>query len=341
MSAAFSIPIEAGLSELPKLATWYKARITRPPTLENPSEFHIWTITKAMQSSPTLRFRHWASGFDQIIESTSNMLAHVLETDELAITLGVSLPELYGFLAESAIHQNEGLLAFQRLKLLADKTHLAAFRFLAAWTAFNCDDLDLCVAECEKVHEPFAPIHTLLGQALLEAGKTVEAIESLKVAIQITRNDPLPLVQLIKAYLVVKLESEAMRLIEQCRTLVGHNLELECLAAMTILSSHQKNKDFSEKTLAEIYRYLHSTPTDIDAFAIGIELSTHLNLKDWATRFSEVVDFTPALDPGAFARSLAKVLKKIGERHWYDLSGVIIDKASKLTQSVTANAIMQ
>jgi len=341
MSPAFSIPLDAGLSELPQLATWYKARITRPPTLEQPCEFHMWTLAKAAQSAPILRFRHWASGIDQIIASTPNMLAHVLETDTLVVTMGVSLSELYGFLAESAIHQNEGLLAFDRLQILADKTHLAAFRFLAAWTAFNCDNLELCVAECEKVHEPFAPIHTLLGQALLEAGQTVEAIESLKVAIQIGPNDPLPMVQLIKAYLVVKLESEAMRLIEQCRILVGHNLELECLAAMTILSSPQKNKDFSEKTLTEIYRYLHSTPTDIDAFAIGIELSSHLNLKEWATRFSEVVDFTSALDPGAFARSLAKALKKIGERHWYDLSGVLIDKASKLTRPGTATSIMQ
>jgi hypothetical protein len=110
---------------------------------------------------------------------------------------------------------------------------------------------------------------------------------------------------------------------------------------MTILSGHLTNKDFSEKTLAEIYRYLQSTPTDIDSFALGIELSSHLNLKNWATRFSEVVEFTPTLDPGAFARSLAKVLKRIGERHWYDLSGVIIDKASKLTRSVTTNSVMQ
>lgn len=313
------------LDEIPKLKQWFVGQ-TRAPTTDNLPSFHLWHMAKALRSGSYNQCRIWVDATNLILDSTDSVLQHILETDSFAVDMGKPLTDIYAFLAELAIKNGTGKTAFKTLERLADATGLAAFRFLSAWTAFNEQDIETCISECEKVDEPFAPIHTLLGQALLESGKVSEAIDALKVAAKIDQSDPLPRVQLIKAYLVVGLQVEAMRMIEECRTLVGDHIEVECLAAMTVLAGPNRTKEFTEKTLRQIAKHLEHNPSDFYAFAIAIELASELNRKDWGQKFVGLLDLDTHQDTKSFSSQLSFVLKKTGEREWYDVSKIIIEK---------------
>jgi tetratricopeptide (TPR) repeat protein len=321
------------ISSYPKLAAWFNAHHAKPPSIENLADFHMWGLAKAMRLSGILRFRQWSGIITDVVNASSSFLEHTLDTDTLATSLGTSLTDIYAALAEDAIIQGLGSEALSSLKCLADNTNLAAFRFLAAWAAFNLHKLDECIAECEKVNEPFAPIHTLLGQALLESGQPGEALDALKIAIELNPSDPLPLVQIIKAYLVSGIQIEAMRAVDRCRKLLGTHIEIECLAAMTIMAGQSRTKEFCDRTLNQFASHLTNEPGDVEAFSIAMELATELVDKDWAMRFLGLAEFSSSTNPINLAGKISKLLKKTGELHWHDLSRLIIDKTLIVTKA--------
>ncbi len=321
------------LPEFPKLFAWYSAHQAKPPTIDNLPEFHVWIVAKSLRAPEASRCRLWAEAIEEIINSCSSILESVIESDRLTNDLGVSLSDIYSKLAESAIRYGEGQKAFKALQSLADQTDLAAFRFLSAWTAFNIDQLPACIAECEKVNDPFAPIHTLLGQAYLESGMAGDAIDSLKVAIQLAPSDPLPLVQLVKAYLVTGIQIEACRTVDQCRKLLGPNIEIECLAAMSIMAGPSRTEDFCQRTLIALEKHLSLQPWDFEAFSLSMELAAELNMKNWAEKYTQMVDLSEIERPLELAKQVAVLLKKTGDRQWHDISRLIIDKTLALTKS--------
>ncbi len=314
------------LSLFPHVRDWWFAHQNRPPPPLQSPEFQMSFLARALKAPGFHRCKIWTQAVKQISDLNGHFLEHILVTDAFANTLRTSLTDIYGKLAEAALDSGEGSQAFAALKILADKTELAAFRFLSAFTAFNMNNFDSCIAECELVAEPFAPIHTLLGQALLESGNPGDAIDALKVASSIAPNDPLPRVQLIKAYLVTGVQIEAMRQVDQCRKILGHHIEVECLAAMSIMAGPVRHDEFNRRTLSALVRHMEFHPDDLECFAMAIDLSTALNELDWARKFTGLLELGRDNNPQRLAVIVAEILKKTGERQWHDLSRQIIDK---------------
>jgi tetratricopeptide (TPR) repeat protein len=321
------------LSQFPKLLAWYSQQQAKPPTIQNLPEFHLWIVAKSLRAPEHSRCRLWSEGIAEIVGTCSSILESILETDRMTNELGASLSDIYSKLAESAIRLGEGQKAFKALQTLADKTELAAFRFLSAWTAFNIDQLPTCIAECEKVSDPFGPIHTLLGQAYLESGKVGDAIDALKVAVKMSPGNPLPLVQLVKAYLVTDMQIEACRTIDQCRKIVGLNIEVECLAAMSVMAGSSRTDDFCDRTLGAFETFLILQPWDFEAYSLALELAADLNKKLWAEKYTQIVDLSEIAQPLQLAKKVAALLKKTGDRQWHDISRKIIDKTLDLTKN--------
>lgn len=332
---------ESRLLALPKLNQWFAGKTSKPPRLEEMEDFHLFFIARSINSSHLKTRPSWITHLDQVITSSPSLLRHILETDALAAELGSSLVDLYGILAEHAVVTNYGPHARHVLRKIAHSTDLAAFHFLVAWISFNLNELDECIQECELVNEPFGPVHTLLGQALLESGKVSSAIDALNVAIRISPNDPLPLVQLIKAQLVAGMPSECFKAIDRCRQLVGNNIEIDCLAAMAILSSQTPPKDFCLKTLEAIAAHMSDTPTDVNALELGMELAAGLGLKDWSTRFANIWVCAKEEDSTVIAKNLAKILKRNRDLNWHDVSKIILDKALSSETTLSGRTAMQ
>lgn len=332
MTSPTSQRVLDALARMPELSRWFSAQ-TKPLTIADPVPFHLWTLVRALKANEAIRCRTWTEPLNLLIESNATALESILQTDELANTLGYSLTDIYTPLAESAILSGEGKRAFTVLQKLADSSGLAAFRFLAAWTAFNDDELAVCIAECEKTTEPFAPIYTLLGQALLESGKTHDAIDALKVATKIDTTDPLPRVQLIKAYLVLDIPTEAMRLIDECRKILGPNIEIECLAAMSIMASPNSKPEFVERTLVQLGKHLQQEPGDFEAFSLAMDVAMKLARKDWGQSFVNMLEIEGELNIGSVMSRLPGLLKQLNELRWYDAAKVLLDKTIVVTRS--------
>lgn len=326
---------------LPKLNDWYLKQVPAPPRLSDSETFHLFSLAKALHTSQTSPNSAWTASVEEIIHAKSSLLQHILDTDALAVTLGTSVVDLYGILTEQALRNNHSKKAIETLAKLADQTGLAAFRFLVAWVAFNINDLERCINECERVNEPYAPIHTLLGQALLESGKVQLAIEALRVATEIAPRDPLPLVQLIKAFIITTRQQECFAAINRCRKIVGNNLEIECLASMAIVVGHYRPQDFCLHTLGNIAAQLEEDPHDFQAFAIGMELAAELGLRDWAQRYAEAWDSSRISTPEQIAKELAKMLKRHQDRSWHDVSRIILDKTLATRKHENLKTVMQ
>ena len=322
------------LSDFPKVRDWWSVRQHRLPTLEHAAEFHLAFLAKALRMPGTTRCNYWANAVIQLTTNVDPFLDHILETDALTNSLGTSLTDIYGKLAELALADEDGAVALKALQTLAARTELAAFRFLAAFTAFNMNDYETCVQECESVTEPFGPIHTLLGQAFLESGRPAEAIDALKVANSVSPSDPLPLVQLIKAYLVTGIQGEAMKCVDKCRKILGHHIEVECLAAMTIMAGPHRNDDFIGRTYQSLERHMNEFPDDIEAYAVAMELSSELQDKTRARNFTRQLEVSKSTNPQRLALRVAEVLKRAGELQWYEITRELIDKAIPATRGV-------
>jgi hypothetical protein len=320
------------LSQFPSVKDWWLAHQSRLPLVGSTPEFHLGFLARSLQAPNFRRCKIWADGIERLVDFGSPFLENILVTDALASNLKTSLTDIYGKLAESALLHGDGAKAHAALKILADKTELAAFRFLSAFIAFNMNDLNTCVCECELVTEPFAPIYTLLGQALLESGNTSDAIDALKVAVSVAPSDPLPRVQLIKAYLVSGLQIEAMRQVDHCRNILGSHVEIECLAAMTILSGDIRNHDFNERTLSAFLHHMEQHPDDLEGFNIAIDLAIALNDREWAGRLAGILNVSQNTSHTRLAVIISATLKKTLERQWHDLSRRLIDKSLRVTQ---------
>jgi hypothetical protein len=319
------------LERMPELSKWFSS-LNKQPTIANPEIFHIWSLVRALRTSDTFRCRLWTDAVNLLVESNVSMLEHILRTDEMINSLGCSLTDLYTPLAEAAILNGEGARAFTALQKVADLSELAGFRFLSAWTAFNDEKLSVCIAECEKTTEPFVPIYTLLGQALLESGKPHEAIDALKVACKMDACDPLPRVQMIKGYLVLNIPSEAMRVIDECRKILGTNIEIECLAAMAILDSSGTKPDFAERTFQQLNKHLTNEPSDFEAFSLGMDVAFKLTRKDWGLSFVESLELGQNVNFSHVMSKLPRLLKTMNDLCWYDAAKSLIDKTISVTR---------
>jgi len=331
----------ARAESMPNLESWFRKLSPTPPSIGDAEHFHLFALSKSLFQASHGQHLTWTRALAQILETRSSCLQHILETDALASTMGISIADIYGLLVEDALRSGHGKAAMQAMESLANKTKLAAFHFLAALAAFNLDDFDRCINECEKVSEPFAPIHTLMGQALLESGKPESAIESLKVAIEVSPTDPLPLVQLTKAYLVCGLPENSMAVVSKCRKVIGNHIEIECLAVMGIMAAKDKPREFCEHTLANITALLQEDASDIDTFILGMELSSHLESKTWADKMAHILEIPEMTNQLQIAKKLAPIIKKNGELSWMDISRIILDKVLSLNQQNAIRQVMQ
>jgi hypothetical protein len=326
---------------MPNLESWFRKLLATPPNIGDAESFHLFALSKSLFQASHGQHLSWAQALSQVLETRTSCIQHILDTDALASTMGTSIADIYGLLVEDALRSGHGKAAMLAMESLADKTKLAAFHFLAAFAAFNLDDFERCINECEKVSEPFTPINTLMGQAMLESGKPESAIEVLKVAIEVSPTDPLPLVQLTKAYLVCGLPEKSMATVSKCRKVIGNHIEIECLAVMGIMAAKEKPREFCEHTLANITALLQEDAADIDTFILGMELSSHLGSKTWADKLANILEIPEMTNQIQIAKKLAPIIKKNGELSWMDISRIILDKVLSLNQQNAMRHVMQ
>ena len=315
---------EHPLENLPKLWQWYRAK--PPNSLNHPAEILLWNVVRGLVTPGKEGARAWLQGIDQFVRCSVSPRDDFLIADSLSQEMGSPLADHLSHLGETSIRADEGERAKASLVVLANKVNLSAIRFLAAWAALNVGDLETCIDECEKEIEPHAPMYTLLGQALLESGRSFEAIDALKVAIKLDTQDALALFQLVKAYLVVGNTRDAADAANRCRVVTGRNVEIECLSAMVVLTDRARNLDFAEQTLDRLGQFFREDPGNLDLMTLTFDVADMKGDQIALANLFRTADITSLARRADFLSKMTMILKKLGDRQWFGLSQQLADK---------------
>lgn len=320
---------EHPLEELPKLWQWFRTK--QAGELTHPAEILLWNVVRGLINPGREGTKAWLHGVEQFVRCSANHREDYLIADSLSQEMGATLADHFSQLSELAIRADDGLKAMNSIALLANKVNLSAIRFLAAWTALNAGDLETCIDECEKEIEPHAPIYTLLGQALLESGRSFDAIDALKIAIKLDGQDALAMFQLVKAYLVVGNTKEAAEAANRCRTVTGKNVEIECLSAMIVLTDRARNHEFAEQTLTRLGQFFKEDPGNLDLLTLTFDVADIKGDQVALTNLFNMADMSRLARRADFLSKMTQILRKLGERQWYGLSQQLADKMLKVS----------
>lgn len=327
------------LEELPKLARWYQQGYVQKPTQTH--EIFLWNLLRGLITPGKESVRYWIQGVDLFLRGSSDNLEDFLLADSLSQELGKPVTEILGTLCEVAIRSGEGAKAFGAAQHLAAKTNLCALRFLAAWVAFNLGDLETCIEECEKEREAYAPIHTLLGQALLESGRTKEAIDALNVAKKLDAHDILPLFQLVKAYMVDGQLDKATETVKQCRTLTGDHIEVECLSALIVVSDKGQNRPFAEETSQRLFNLFMEDSGNLDLLCLTFDVQEVQADQRGIKKLFDDANFSELTKNHQFKERMVVILRKLGDHGWFSLSKQLTERILESDGSGTKSMNLQ
>ena len=222
-------------AKYPKLANWFRNSSHRT-SLNSDEALIVFETCRILNSDCThLVLERWGQTLAKTFGGSKNPDTLFLQVEELLKPCDTTFSEILSEIVLAGISIGEGELIIGTMSQLADQTRLVAFRFLAAWSALNIDDFERCIKECENVDQPFAPIYTIQGQALIEMGRVNEAIEILQVAAKLAPRDVLAWFQLAKAYYLVSSEMCWDALVT-CQQLAPSNLEVAGFLAISALS---------------------------------------------------------------------------------------------------------
>ena len=324
------------LDDFPKLATWLRERrqtgdatgesLTIAATL-------VRAIAEALEhwngDGDAYACRRFKSGLSQFTSSSKRPLEDFLGAEALADRLGLELLDMVASLSELALRvaASDGL--YEALKSAADATGLAVLRFLAAWAAFNTGQAELAVSECDKVDQPFAPIHTLQGQALLDLGRAQEAVESLEVAVGLAPSDTVAWFQLAKAHHVLGRFTAAFHALRTARRLAPQSDEVALYMGLIALDqAPTATAGLAAEALAALRPPLkRHTGNPIVAITL-LRLAHAVGDKALAREVIRDVDWPVLMGRPETPGLLPPLLSALGDSAWYDLASEILTSAT-------------
>jgi tetratricopeptide (TPR) repeat protein len=318
----------------PQYWAWYRSKSDAEGL--RPYERFAWDLMHALVSPRRDGIKEWILAIERLPRVSANLLEDFLIADSLVQELGkVALPMILSQLAERSIVLGDGEKCQKAIRKFADQIPISALRFLSAWMALNLNQLEVCIEECEKEREPHAAVYTLLGQALLESGRALEAIDALKVAVKLDRKDPVTQVQIIKAYLVSNQPQKAIEPIVYCRELLGYNIEIECFAAMVVIQLGGSMQEFCFDTADRLMQLFEQEPSNLDLLSLTADVIFACNRQDVAEKLFSCADFPKLSRRPDFIGKMAKLLRQAGEKQWYTTSAVL----TKHLQQVSGSAV--
>lgn len=213
---------------------------------------------------------------------------------------------------------------------LADCTGIAALRFTAAWIAFNMNEFDFCIKECEKIEDHGHHVFGLMGQAQLESGDPRSAIDSINIALKMNPNDAALWFQLTKAFYVLEEHSAAWTALDSCVECGGLGPEsalMKCAIASAIFKRDQATAIPLIENASRSLRTLSAD--DPNKTLIVLYASKNALLLDSEKSFLEEMSYY--LDEESvhelenFNHDVAIILRELQRKQWHNGIQLLLD----------------
>jgi tetratricopeptide (TPR) repeat protein len=318
---------KASLEDYPALARWYAERQGRV-TDQRPEQLVLGTCD-ALRRERRAGVQAWLASFRAFLANATDPLGEFLVAEATMQRCDVEMMDLIGDLASDAVRSHEGAAFLAAMQAGADVTGLVVFRFLAAWTALNEGDPETCVEECEKVTDPFASVHTLHGQALLELGRAKDALDALEVATKLGPSELLAWFQKAKALHVLGRHLEAFQALRACLRLAPGSDEVAFYMGLIAVETSDAGL-WRESWTAFRPRLARVGGTALATLAL-LRLAILLGKREDAHDVVAESPWTGDITPGETTRMLADVLKRLGECGWMDVAHQLLGKVTART----------
>lgn len=313
------------LQDYPGLARWYGQRTGSPAPFDRQGDALVYATCEALTRRRGDVARVWIPAFKQFLSRSDSPLADFIAAETIVQQCDAEFVDLIGELGEEAIRHDCADQFFDVMQIGADRTGLTFLRFLAAWTALNKGDLELCVAECEKVDEPFASIYTIQGQALLELLRPHEAVEVLNIAVKLCPSEVLAWFQLAKAYVVLKQHHQAFAALKECLRLAPQSQEVALFMAM-VANESQDAQGISQEAMDALKPHLSRHTGNGIVVLNLLLLALGTQDKDSAKQFIAQGDWSKVSSQKDALASLSQVLRGLHALDWMDLASDLLTR---------------
>ncbi|MCX6108520.1 MAG: hypothetical protein NTZ90_02815 [Proteobacteria bacterium] len=312
------------LQDHPGLATWYRAHSATPPGVDQPAQLLVWRLCEAMCTGPTSSVRRLVDGLRVFMTTSSAPLQDFLQAEDVCHGCDAKLLELIGGLGEAAVRSEYADSFLQAMQSLADATGLVVLRFLAAWAALNIGRLEQCIAECEKVDEPFAAIFTVQGQALLELGKPRDALEVLAIAVKLAPQEVLAWFQAAKAHHLIDEYDQAFDALRRCRALSPHSDEV-CLYMGLVALDPNASPSYTGEALTALKPLMaRFADHPVIVFTL-VRLACRHGDKEQAEQVINAIAWQNNMRGTESVRQLPPVLRALNTTGWMDLAANLLN----------------
>ena len=318
------MPDGLNLQDHPGLATWYREHAATPPGIDQPAQLLVWRLCEALCTGPVSSVRRLVDGIRVFLTTSVAPLEDFLQAEDVCHKCDTKLLDLIGTLGEAAVRSEHADGFFQTMQSLADATGLVVLRFLAAWAALNIGRLEQCIAECEKVDEPFAAIFTVQGQALLELGKPREALEVLAIAVKLAPQEVLAWFQTAKAHHIIAECDHAFAALRRCRSLSPQSDEV-CLYMGLVALDSSASPVYIDEALAALKPLLpRFADHPVIVFTL-LKLACRHGDKGQTEQILKGIVWQNDMRGAEGVRLLPPVLRALDTMGWHDVAAALLN----------------
>jgi tetratricopeptide (TPR) repeat protein len=314
------------LSDFPDLHAWYQKACKTTGRSVDLSDYLALQTCGVLASNPNeMTIKKWITTLTEVFAASVDLRRDFLYVVSHFHENRADFAEILGDLTHVAVTFELGEILLPALQLGAEKSNIAALRFLAAWTALNCNRPEICINECEKVDEPFAPLNSILGQAYLESGRLSEALEALNVAIALAPGDAVAWFQKAKTLHILNRPLEAFECLLECENLAPNSAEIALMMTFVVLDSELKSemKEYAWKKLRLHLDSLgHISQVPIHLLRLSLQLRDKTRTLDVAEAWQKRATLRNTED----LQGLAQILRELQALDWMDIAQKLLEK---------------
>ncbi len=287
-----------------------------------PSEILISACDSITRQSGATRIETWVKASSLFCEVSGDPLGDFLHAEEILNENGQSAVDIISTIAASSFEWEQEKKTFATILRLTNLTGLTALRFTSAWLAFNMNQFEICIEECEKIDDHGYHVHGLMGQAYLESGQPHQAIDSLRIALALNDRDPALWFQMAKAAFVIGQYDEACHALQSCTLINGLGPEvviLHCAIACAICESNPADGSQRRLEAVSAIRQIFMTDTNKSLLVVyAAKLALFAQSEgDFIDEIGWFHDLDGKLQNEIVTADISAVLKNLQKKGWY------------------------
>lgn len=269
------------------------------------------------------RVKGWISGINLFCGISNDPCADFLTAETNLNKNDRSFISGAGIIATAAFDYHLENEVLGSLLKIADLTGIAALRFTAAWTAFNMNDFETCITECEKIEDHGYHVYGLMGQAQLESGNPVQAIDTLTIALRMNEKDPALWFQLSKANYVLGSNEAAWYAVDSCIKSGGQGAECAIMRCAIASAAHAQGSPDASDYIESAFEFLKEVyPVDNNKHLLAIYATKMAMFTDCESAFIKKMDYyrkqTSSDGIEKLRPEIAEILRQLQSRQWFE-----------------------